>query len=206
MRTIRNILIIVLVSAFGSCTKFLEEKPTGSLTTESEVTPTIARSFANSAYSSLTTLDQSSGGYGGNTASLLEFMTGKASGNAQTESFRFYNLTYDAQSFYIDDWWQGLYTGVANCNLALQKISEIPQDTATKVQMLAEVHTLRALYYFYLVRMYGDVPKVTEVVSDLNNVQPARAPLKEIYDEIIIPDLKAAEASSLPWNDNTGKV
>src|SRR5215210_5315503 len=123
MRSIKNIWIIVLALTFGSCTKFLDEKPTGSLTTESEVTPTIARSFANSAYSNLTTLDQGAGGYGGNTASLMEFMTGKASGNAQTESFRYYNLTYDAQSFYMPTWWQGLYRGVANCNLALEKIA-----------------------------------------------------------------------------------
>lgn len=206
MRSIKNILIIALLSAFGSCTKFLDEKPTGSLTTESEVTPTIARSFANSGYSNLTTLNQGSGGYGGNSASLMEFMTGKASGNAQTESSRFYNLTYDAQSFYIPTWWQGLYRGVANCNLALEKIDQTTMDEAAKTNMLAEVRTLRALYYFYLVRMFGDVPKITETVSDLNNVQPARAPVKEIYDEIIIPDLTTAEASALPWQDNTGKV
>jgi hypothetical protein len=137
----------------------------------------------------------------------MEFMTGKASGNAQTESFRFYNLTYDAQSFYIDTWWQGLYRGISNCNLALQKVSQAAGvDTVTKANMLAEIRTLRALYYFYLVRMYGDVPAITEVVSDLNNVTPPRAPAKDIYDNIIIPDLLTAETSTLPWQDNTGKV
>jgi len=206
MRSIKNIWVIVLVLTLGSCTKFLDEKPTGSLTTESEVTPTIARSFANSAYSDLTTLDQGAGGYGGNTASLMEFMSGKASGNAQTESFRYYNLTYDAQSFYFPDWWQGLYSGIASCNLALEKIVQTKQDEVTQTNMLAEVHTLRALYYFYLVRMFGDVPKITTVVSDLDSVLPARAPVKEIYDEIIIPDLTTAEASTLPWKDETGKV
>lgn len=207
MRNIKNTAIIILALCLVSCKKFLNEKPSGSLTPESNVTsPAIARAFANSAYSNLTTLDQGSGGYGGNTAELMEFMTGKAFGNAQTESFRFYNLTYDAQSFYIDTWWQGLYTGVANCNLALQKIADIPLEGDVKTNMLAEVHTLRALYYFYLVRMFGDVPKVTNVVSDLKDVRPSRSPVKEIYDEIIIPDLILAEASTLPWQDNTGKV
>jgi len=207
MKNIKNILFILLITAIASCNKFLEENPTGSVTPGSNVTsPEIARAFANSAYIELTVLDRGAGGYGGNTAELMEFMTGKADGNAQTEAFRFYNLTYDAQSFYIDDWWQGLYYGVANCNLALQKINEITLDTVAKENMLAEVYTLRAFYYFYLVRMFGDVPKITEVVSDLNNVRPERAPVKEIYDEIIIPDLLKAEASSLPWQDNTGKV
>ncbi|TKK67414.1 RagB/SusD family nutrient uptake outer membrane protein [Ilyomonas limi] len=204
---IPHILLFMLLFGLGSCTKFLDENPTGSLTPSSSVTsPEIARAFANSAYSELTTLDQGSGGYGGNTAELMEFMSGKAFGNAQTESFRFYNLTYDAQSFYIDTWWQGLFYGVANCNLALQKIADIPMDTATKANLLAEVHTLRAFYYFYLVRMYGDVPIITDVVSDLNNVNPQRNPVKDVYDQVIIPDLLTAEASTLPWQDNTGKV
>lgn len=207
MKNIRSLIIILCIAGLGSCTKFLEENPSGSLTPESNVTsPEIARAFANSAYSQLTTLDRGAGGYGGNTAELMEFMTGKADGNAQTEGFRFYNLNYDAQSFYISDWWQGMYYGIANCNLALQKIQDIPLDTTEKMNMLAEVHTLRALYYFYLVRMFGDVPKVTEVVSDLTNVRPSRSPAKEIYDEIIIPDLLTAEKSALPWSDNTGAV
>lgn len=207
MKRIKIFGIIALALSIASCKKFLEQSPTGSLTPESNVTsPSIARAFANSAYSDLGVLDQGSGGYGGNTAALMEYMTGKASGNAQTESFRFYNLVYDAQSFYIGDWWRRLYSGIANCNLALQKISDITQDTTTKANQLAEVHTLRAFYYFHLVRMFGDVPKITEVVSDLNNIQPSRSPVKEIYDEIIIPDLLTAETSSLPWQDNTGKV
>src|SRR6188768_1440528 len=103
MKNIKYIIAISLISSLTACSKFLDDDPSGSLTPASNVTsPTIARAFANSAYSNLTTLDQGSGGYGGNTASLMEFMTGKASGNAQTESFRFYQLTYDAQSFYID--------------------------------------------------------------------------------------------------------
>ena len=209
MKTIKNIFItgIILVVSLSSCKKFLEENPTGSLTPQSNLTsPEIARAFANSGYSNLTVLDQGSGGYGGNTAELMEFMTGKAFGNAQTESFRYYNLTYDAQSFYFDSWWQGLYQGIANCNLAIQKINEIAQNVVTKNNELAEVHALRAFYYFYLVRMYGDVPKITNTVSNLGDVRVVRSPVKQIYDEIIIPDLLLAESSALPWQDNTGQL
>src|SRR5690242_13323489 len=116
MKKIRNLFLILSMAGLGSCTKFLEENTSGSLTPESSVTsPEIARAFANSAYSYLTTLDEGAGGYGGNTAELMPFMTGKADGNAQTEAFKFYDLTYDAQSFYIDTWWQGMYYGIANC-------------------------------------------------------------------------------------------
>lgn len=65
---------------------------------------------------------------------------------------------------------------------------------------------MRALYYFYLVRIFGDLPKITEVQSELVELYIPRSPIKEIYDEIIIPDLLNAEQSSLPIKDETGRV
>jgi hypothetical protein len=49
------------------------------------------------------------------------------------------------------------------------------------------------------------VPMVTTVPKDLN-LKVHRTPAKAIYDSVIIPDLLAAEASTLPWQDNTGLV
>src|SRR6185437_14096121 len=100
------------------------------------------------------------------------------------------------------------YLGVGACNLAIQDIPNITApglSETDKTNMLAEAHTLRALYYFFLVRMYGAVPKVTTVPTDLNLNLP-RSPAQAIYDSIIIPDLLLAEKSTLPWQDNTGRV
>ena len=200
--------LVFLLGIFTACEDFLDENPTGALTTESDVSSfDIARSFANSAYSRLTVLNNSGGGWGGNNASLMEFMTGKADGNSQTEAFKFTQLDYDARAFYIDNWWRGMYEGISRCNLALSKIEEIPTlSDSDRSTLNAEVRAMRALYYFYLVRMFGDVPKITENPEDLDEVQAPRSPAKEIYDEIIIPDLLAAEQSSLPWQDPSGRI
>lgn len=191
-----------------SCEDFLEERPTGALTTSSNVSsPEIARAFADGAYSNIGTLNNQAGGWGGNNASLTEFLTGKADGNSQSEAFRFYNLEYDARAFYIDGWWAGMYSGIARANLAIQKLNEITTlPAATKTNMLAEVKFMRAFYYFYLVRLYGDVPKLTELVTELSAVQTPRSPAKEIYDEIIILDLLEAEKAPLPWRDPSGRA
>ncbi|MEX2592924.1 MAG: RagB/SusD family nutrient uptake outer membrane protein [Anditalea sp.] len=204
----KTILLVFLIGVFTSCEGFLDENPTGSLTTESDVSsPEVARAFVNAAYARITVLNNGGGGWGGNNASLMEFMTGKADGNSQTEAFKFNELTYDARAFYIDNWWSGMYQGISRCNLALVKINEFPSLTEeNRTNLLAEVRTMRALYYFYLVRMFGDVPKITENPESLDEVQAPRAPLKEIYDEIIIPDLLAAEQSTLPWNENSGRI
>ncbi|WP_378410423.1 RagB/SusD family nutrient uptake outer membrane protein [Rhodocytophaga aerolata] len=208
MVNLKYITLCSLLFMATSCKDFLEEKPTNALTTDSPVSsPDIARAFANSAYGNIGTLNNSGGGWGGSNPGLLEYMTGKGDGNAQSEAFKFTELTYDARAFYIDNWWQGMYAGIAKCNLALSKIGEFNSITdVEKTNMLAEVRTMRALYYFYLVRMFGDVPKITELATSLNEVETPRSPVKEIYDEIIIPDLLEAEKSTLPWRDETGKV
>jgi hypothetical protein len=204
----RTYFLFLAAVLLTGCQDFLKENPTGALTTDSNVSSReIARAFANSAYADIGVFDQGSGGWGGNTASLVEFMTGKADGNSQSEAFKFYNLEYDARAFYIDTWWSSLYAGIAKCNLALQKLKDINTLTASeKTNMLAEVRFMRALYYFRLVRMYGDVPKITTLITELGDVQTPRSPVKEIYDEIIIPDLLEAEKSTLPWRDAGGRA
>jgi len=204
----KNLIYTCILLGLVSCDDFLTEDPTGSLTTSSTVSsPEIARAFVDGAYSNIGTFNNGGGGWGGNNASLTEFMTGKADGNSQTEAFKFYDLEYDARAFYIDNWWSGMFSGIARANLAIQKITEITTlPAATKTNMIAEAKTMRALYYFQLVRMFGDVPKLTALVTSLDEVQTPRSPVKEIYDQIIIPDLLEAEKSTLTWRDVNGRV
>ena len=211
MKTLKNILIVACVLLTCSCKKFLEEKPQSFLTPDADLSSAkVARALANGSYQNLTgLLNGQSGSYGGNTWNLMEFMTGKSNSDlGQTGYVNFQTLIYNNTSFYIDTWWQQMYLGIGATNLAIQKIPTINAtglSAADKTNMVAEARTLRALYYFYLVRMYGAVPKVIEPPKDLN-LQVPRVPAKQIYDEVIIPDLLEAEKSTLPWKDATGKV
>ena len=63
--------------------------------------------------------------------------------------------------------WAGFYTAISYCNLCLQKGPEIVEKDASFSEndwkpIEAELKALRALYYFYLVRAFRDVPFVTE--------------------------------------------
>jgi hypothetical protein len=201
----------VLIGSLGSCKKFLEEKPTNFLSPGFTITNVKeARALTNACYSKLQgLLNGQPASYGGNTWNLLEFMTGKSGSDlGQTNFIDFANLSYTNTEFYVDTWWQQMYMGIGACNLALSSLATINSGVvgdSVKTNMLAEAHTLRALYYFYLVRMYGALPMVTSVPKDLNLKIP-RSPAKSIYDSIIIPDLLTAESSTLPWQDNTGLV
>lgn len=207
------ILLFAAVIAGASCKKFLEENPTSFITPESSLSSfKVARAFASACYQNLqgSMLGGQPSSYGGNTWNLMEFMTGKSNSDlGQTNFNLFQNLNYNATSFYVDTWWQNLYKGIGACN---QAIEQLPGITASglsddaKTNMLAEAHTMRALYYFFLVRMYGAVPSVTEVAKEVSGLNLPRTAAKDIYDNIIIPDLLLAEQSTLPWKDNTGLV
>jgi len=203
-------LILILSISFASCENFLDERPTGIMTSESILTsPESALAFANSAYVNTTVFNMPAYSWGGNTILLLEYMTGKAhSENSQSNFKEFEELTVSSRSPYIEEWWQGCYSGIAKCNLALQKLSEYNNlvDENLINKYVGEVQFMRALYYYYLVRIFGDIPKIKEIQIELGQLQLIRSPASEIYNEIIIPDLLAAEKSSLPFKDETGRV
>ncbi len=206
----KNIFLLVIIALLiGACTNFLDEKSTGTMAADSPLSSLEScTALANGPYSNLTVFDQNEGTWGGNTIWLLEFMTGKVNSEAaQAEFIDYRTLTLNSRSRYIQMWWQNCYAGIAKANLAIQKIPEFTQvPETTRSKLMGEVRFLRALYYFYLVRIFGDLPKVDIVQTQLSELYVERSPVKTIYDEIIIPDLLVAEGSALPVKDETGRV
>ena len=198
----KHILSIISMTLLLSCTNFLDEEPTGTMSIDSNLSSEEScMALANSTYINTTVFDANEGTWGGNTIWLLEFMTGKVNSEAsQTEFLDFRNLTLNSRSRYIEKWWADCYAGIAKANLAIKKIPEFTGvDEATRSRLLGESYFMRALYYFYLVRIFGDLPKIMELQSELNELQISRSPVKEIYD-VSLPrprDMMSSEFLSL---------
>jgi hypothetical protein len=90
------------------------------------------------------------------------------------------------------DLWRGPWPGILRANVVLAKVPGMNISEQLKNRILGEAHFLRALYYFNLVRFFGDVPKITEPQNPGDDIRPARASDAEIYSAVIIPDLEAA--------------
>ncbi|WP_166920837.1 RagB/SusD family nutrient uptake outer membrane protein [Flavobacterium poyangense] len=80
--------------------------------------------------------------------------------------------------------WADYYKGVARCNIMVQKLPGIPMDPALKARYMAEVKTLRAYYYFDLVRMFKNVPLILAPLTkeEIPNVLQAKP--QEVYAQI----------------------
>ncbi|MGL4851306.1 MAG: RagB/SusD family nutrient uptake outer membrane protein [Phocaeicola sp.] len=89
-----------------------------------------------------------------------------------------------------------LYFGVTMCNFYL---TEAAEHDAT---MTAEVRFLRAMYYYYLMDAFGNVPFLTSVSSD-----PApQATRAEVYQFVESELLECESLLKTPKNNNYGRV
>ncbi len=209
----KYILLIVLGLGLtlGSCKKFLQETPTGSLTDQSVITSYPGGlALATGAYRALPTWTNPAQWWGGNLMGALEYATGKAySQYMAADLYKFETDVESGDSEYFIAPWNNWYMGVRDCNLAIKMIPGVTGMTAAdKLKALGEVRTLRAFYYFCLVRHYGDVVFNKSVLTDVANASQPRTSLKAIYDKIIVPDLEFAvnESSLVDGKSVDGRI
>ena len=113
------------------------------------------------------------------------------------------NVAIDNFSVNINDnilvnTWRNYYRMISRCNMVLSKIEGADATVITnKDKYIGEAKFLRALAYFDLVRIFGDVPAVTAPVTIEESYKIGREKVDKIYDGIIIKDLQDA-AIKLP--------
>lgn len=110
-------------------------------------------------------------------------------------------LRHTSENQFTREMWLQCYSGIARANTAIINIPGIEMDEQVRARLVGEAKFLRALYYFNLVRFYGDVPMILKLESVEDALGP-RVPAAEVYQQIIA-DLTDAEGS-LPatYNEN----
>lgn len=194
----------LLLAAGTSCTNFLEENPKSNFTQENYFqNVSQAKTAVDGAYERLRAL-QAYDGYGEGPWVTLELLCGHATTLGQsTYNNGYIRHTTGTNSPSFKNVWEGFYEGIADCNLCIAGMQKLSGDTKS---LLGEAYTLRAFYYYYLVRLYGDIPLILEpVTSDSENLYPERTPKEQVFASIL-DDLRKAEQSGLPATDHTGRV
>jgi starch-binding outer membrane protein, SusD/RagB family len=89
--------------------------------------------------------------------------------------------------------WNDHYRGISRVNTILQKLENADISPANKTRIEAESKFLRALFYFNLVRVFGEIPLVTSPILTIEeSFEFERAAVTTVYQQII-SDLIAAE-------------
>lgn len=116
------------------------------------------------------------------------------------------NAVTSTNGFVQAAWNACLYT-ISRSNAILNRIDAIDFDQTAKSRIKGEAKFMRAYAYFYLVRMYGNVPIITQTFSSPAQVSAADLALKPQADvyKMILADLSEAE-TLLPATLNTDKT
>lgn len=199
----------VVVFTLSSCQKFLEETPTGQITSDYNFTSgPEGTALVVGTYRSLASYTGGAGDWGNYLPATIEYPTGGAfTSDAHVQFWKFQtNQTAGGTLSDYDNFWYNNYQGVRDCNLTISKINGITDWSASqKSAAMGEVRTLRAFYYFLLVRYFGDLVMDTSVLKSVSEAQQPRTSLKSIYDDVIIPDLEyAVNQSTLPDAPSSG--
>ena len=108
-------------------------------------------------------------------------------------SYAYYDFDSDDQYYggelvfddtYGNDLWSYHYSSIADINPPIQALNEDKLGTSAtqevKDQLMAQAKFIRAFNYFCLVRLYGDIPLITETTNVVTG-QITRKPIADIY-------------------------
>jgi starch-binding outer membrane protein, SusD/RagB family len=115
----------------------------------------------------------------------------------------FDRFTFTSNQFILNDYWSGRYQGINRANQAISNIPAISMDESRKARLIGEAKFARAMFYFDLVRAFGDVPMPTSV-ENTQIESTIKRPKEEVY-ALILQDLQDAIAV-LPEEYGAGEI
>lgn len=201
MRKIHIYIVVVVTLWLTSCSKFIDREPISYPTEENffqEVKDFEGAIIA--IYDELQASDQYS-------SRFLRLMEIRADNVEDQNSGAAGGVNYEIEAFNdtpsnvnFSQSWLSLYQIVFRANLVLQNIDKISMTEIQRNNIVGQASFLRALAYFNLVRLWGEVPLITKTQTVEEARKNKRNSTAEIY-EFIISDLKNAKNLPKQWKD-----
>lgn len=214
-------VLLLLLAAGSSCKKFLDQDPYSQATdqttwqTEGDANSSVAacyaltRSALNNAVTHYAYGDLPSDEFNS------EFVVGGDYDSYRNIASLKWNVSIPPANTYVQllqlRIYNSFYAAVGQSNRCLHFLAGMPAGVfsgadakakeATKNKYIGEAYFMRAFNYFYMARVWGDVPLVTEYYADVPNApQLARSPQNEVLAQCVA-DLNMAR-QFLRWRDN----
>lgn len=184
----KNIIAVVCLCLFvcTSCKEdFLELNPQSTIAPETFFkTAADAVTAVNGCYKSLAVGSQ----YGGTFQILMEnrgdnyLDQDPSSGAGQNYQINRFSDSPGNTNLY--NAWTSLYSTIFRCNTVLESVEPIKMDNTLKNRIKGEASFIRALSYFNLVRLWGDVPLVIKSIDPIGASNLKREATTAIYAQI----------------------
>jgi len=199
LRGFRGIAVIAFLSlSGGSCKKILDLQPHTSTFTEAYFrTGQDANTAIAGAYALLRNVllnNYSWHVYGDVPAGEMDINGGLDAFHVNIQSGQFTGLNVGSENWN----WASYYQLMQQINLVIKKVPDIPIESFTnrdqKAQIIGEAYFLRAFTYFYMSRIWGDVPLKLEPDLDISQaVNIGRTPVATVWAQCLA-DCNQAES------------
>ena len=87
---------------------------------------------------------------------------------------------WTATTAQVQDTWTELYAGIGRINFILSVVNNLNPAPANLANINAELKSLRALYYYWAMDLYGNVPLVTSFETNASTL--TNSTRKQVYD------------------------
>jgi hypothetical protein len=122
------------------------------------------------------------------------------------------NFTFDATHGLIEAYWNSCYRGIHKANFVINNADIIQKRIPTSLlsdakrdKYIGEAKFLRALYYFFLVDKFGDVPLYLGV-DPTENIGLARTPATQVWAQIEADCIDAAAKCYAKADEQAGRA
>lgn len=216
MKYIKNLLILFLaVALLAGCKKFFDQVPDDTLSLhETFKNRSTAEKFLANIYTYIPREhtqrfvgNRNSGPWTG-ASDEAEYLWGFVESNNMNTG------SWDAGSGFTKSFWRDYYKAIRSATIFIANVDKVSVDItdAQKRQYKAEARALRAIYYYYLLRIYGPViilgDKEIPVDAELSSLQLPRNSVDECVNFIVSQlDEAAADLPVKPLNsDNQARI
>jgi hypothetical protein len=203
MKALKYFPIMMIIGLVSACDDFLNEVPKDSVNssnfykTQADAIGAINAAYQPLQWPKLFNLRMwTSDIFSGNS------IVGAGGGTDGQETQDLANFVTTPDNAGVLDLWRGPAPGILYCNTVLEKVPAIEMDETIKNRILGEAKFLRGVYYFILVRYFGDVPLIVTPQYPGDDLRPKRTPASEVYSQIINDLTEASE--QLPSRESYG--
>lgn len=200
--------LLPLTASLSSCKKYFDEKNNSTL---SEAAVFSSVSYTESAITGVYAMLIGDNGYGNRISCLYpqtsdEFKTSGSYGPLDRRGISMYGAA-PGNTELLNPFLQ-LYRGIERANVCIKNIpastlytAGTVTEQATMRRLYGEALTLRAQYYYELIRNWGDIPFHKVPAADLKDAYLPKTDRDTIYDQLIA-DLKVA-SEFVPWRSQS---
>lgn len=203
MKSVHKLLVAMAGAGsliFASCTEFLREEPK-------------AIRSSNSYYGDVTTLKSGlmgiylsfQGLYRDELPYIGELGTDESIPQFYMPDFNtVFRYQLDANNeMFVGKWYRKHYEMISRANVVISRGSSLAESDAEAAAIVAEAKMLRAWAYFRLAQTYGPVPLVIGETTPPVDYSLPRAPLKDVYSQIVKDMSEATVEGVLPKEKST---